>query len=250
MATKKRTKTTVTKKTTAKKKIPPKKKTAAKKKTVNAVRPARKVKVQKKVQKKKQTQKKTAKEKTKKVSRPAKKPLPKKVKGKGPKATAKRVVQKKKKPAARVAVRTVSRKTPPETTRTASPPLSPRKELLRKYLVGKREEIVREAKNEIAKYITGEASQLAETALDDGDWSVVDLSADINIRRLETHRERLVGIDEALMKLREGTYGVCEECGGEITPERLKVMPFAIYCRDCQEKREQLEKIAREVIIS
>ena len=52
------------------------------------------------------------------------------------------------------------------------------------------------------------------------------------------------------MKLREGTYGVCEECGGEITAERLKVMPFAVYCRDCQEKKEQLEKIARQEIIS
>ncbi|MCL4474735.1 MAG: TraR/DksA C4-type zinc finger protein [Nitrospirae bacterium] len=216
---------------------------ATKKKTVKTVKPARKVKVQKKVQKK------TATEKTKRVSGPAKKPVRKKVKGKGPKATAKQVQQNKKKPAAKVKVRTVSRKTPPKTTRTTTPPLTPRKELLRKHLISKREEIVREAKNEIAKYIKGEASHVVETALDDGDWSVIDLSADINIRRLETHRERLLGIDEALMKLREGTYGVCEECGGEITPERLKVMPFAIYCRDCQEKREQLEKIAREEII-
>ena len=211
---KKKTRTAAKKKTGAKKKITPKKKTATKKRTVKTVRPARKVKVQKKVQKKKQTQKKTAKEKTRKVSGPAKKPLRKKVKSKGPKATAKRVVQKKKKPAARVKVRTVSRKTPPETTRTATPPLTQRKELLRKYLVGKREEIVVEAKNEIAKYITGEATQLAETALDDGDWSVIDLSADINIRRLETHRERLMGIDEALIKLREDTYGVCESAEG------------------------------------
>ncbi len=125
-----------------------------------------------------------------------------------------------------------------------------RGDILRKQLIQKREEIVREAKAEIAKYTKGEAAQLVETALDDGDWSVIDLSADINIRRLETHRERLLGIDAALIKLKEGTYGICEECGGEITAERLRVLPFAVYCRDCQEKREQLEKVAREEIIS
>ncbi|HXX53317.1 MAG TPA: TraR/DksA C4-type zinc finger protein [Thermodesulfovibrionales bacterium] len=125
-----------------------------------------------------------------------------------------------------------------------------RRELLRKLLIQKREEIVKEAKEEIAKFTKGEANQLAETALDDGDWSVIDLSQDINLRRLETHRESLLGIDEALMKLREGSYGVCEDCGGEISAERLNVMPFAIYCKDCREKREELEKATRETTIS
>jgi DnaK suppressor protein len=46
--------------------------------------------------------------------------------------------------------------------------------------------------------------------------------------------------------LREGTYGTCEDCGEEINTERLKVLPFAIYCRDCQEKREEIEKIETE----
>jgi len=125
-----------------------------------------------------------------------------------------------------------------------------RRALLRKLLIQKREEIVKEAKEEIAKYTKGEANQLAETALDDGDWSVIDLSQDINLRRLETHRESLLGIDEALMKLKEGSYGICEDCGGEISAERLNVMPFAIYCKDCREKREELEKATREDTIS
>lgn len=134
--------------------------------------------------------------------------------------------------------------------RTETPREHARRELLRKLLIQKREEIVREAKEEIAKYTKGEANQLAETALDDGDWSVIDLSQDINLRRLETHRESLLGIDEALMKLKEGSYGICEDCGGEISAERLNVMPFAIYCKDCREKREELEKATREDTIS
>jgi DnaK suppressor protein len=134
--------------------------------------------------------------------------------------------------------------------RTEASKESARRELLRKLLIQKREEIVREAKEEIAKYTKGEANQLAETALDDGDWSVIDLSQDIILRRLETHRESLLGIDEALMKLKEGSYGICEDCGGEISAERLNVMPFAIYCKDCREKREELEKATREDTLS
>lgn len=225
------------------------KKTSVKKKTVKTARKPAKGKTAKKVLKKKPLQKKTVKERSKRPSRPAKPAVRKKVASKRPGGAAKKRVQAKK-PAARVTARTVARKTSAGTKRPAATPANPRIELLRKNLIHRREEILREVKNEIAKYIKGETNQLVETALDDGDWSVIDVSADINIRRLETHRDRLLGIDEALMKLKEGTYGVCEECSGEITAERLRVMPFAVYCRDCQEKREQLEKIAREEIIT
>jgi DnaK suppressor protein len=121
-----------------------------------------------------------------------------------------------------------------------------RKERLRKALVQRRENIVKEAKSEIKKYISGEKRQLVETVLDDGDLSVMDLSEDISLKQLSTHRETLIKIDAALRKLQEGTYGKCEDCGDEVSEERLKIMPFAIYCRDCQEKRELLEKMGRE----
>lgn len=124
-----------------------------------------------------------------------------------------------------------------------------RREILRKFLIKKREEIIKEAKTEIARYLKGETKQLVETALDDGDWSVIDLSEDINFKRLETHRENLARIDEALRKLKEGTYGICEDCGEEIPKERLEVMPFAILCRDCQEKKEEMEKLEREEML-
>ncbi|MBI4690498.1 MAG: TraR/DksA C4-type zinc finger protein [Nitrospirae bacterium] len=125
--------------------------------------------------------------------------------------------------------------------------LGEKKEALRRYLIQKREQIVKEAKSEISKYIKGETRQLVDTALDDGDWSIVDLSEDVSLRQLGTHRDTLLKIDESLRKLNEGTYGICEDCGGDISEERLKIMPFAIYCRDCQEKIEQLAAIAKEL---
>jgi DnaK suppressor protein len=132
------------------------------------------------------------------------------------------------------------------TSRKGEPVQLNREELLKRQLIQHREKIVKEAKDVIVRYIKGDARQLVDTALDDGDWSVIDLSEDINLRRLETHRGSLLKIDEALRKIKEGTYGICEDCSEEISAARLGVMPFAIYCKDCQEKREELEKIERE----
>jgi len=121
-----------------------------------------------------------------------------------------------------------------------------RKERLKRLLIQKREDIVKESKSEIRKYVSGEKKQLVETVLDDGDLSVVDLAEDINLRQLSSHREMLLKIDTAIRKLNEGTYGVCDECGDEISEERLRIMPFAIFCRDCQEEREMKEKLEKE----
>ena len=46
-------------------------------------------------------------------------------------------------------------------------------------------------------------------------------------------------IELALKKLREGTYGTCEECGGEIKKRRLEVRPFATLCVRCKERQER-----------
>lgn len=40
-------------------------------------------------------------------------------------------------------------------------------------------------------------------------------------------------IDKALEKIENGTYGVCEKCGGEINPERLEALPEAVECMKC-----------------
>jgi DnaK suppressor protein len=123
-----------------------------------------------------------------------------------------------------------------------------RKERLRRLLIQKREDIVKEAREEIKKFKSGEKKQLIETVMDDGDLSVVDLAEDISLRQLSMHRDTLIKIDTALRKLREGTYGICEECGDEISEKRLNILPFAIYCVDCQEKKEIIEKIEKEEI--
>ena len=117
---------------------------------------------------------------------------------------------------------------------------------LRKSLLKKKEDILKEVKEEISKYVSGENKQLVDTALDDGDWAVVDISEDISLQRLSAHRKLMYAIDEAIRKIAEGTYGTCEDCGEEISEKRLLVLPTATLCIDCQEHKEQFEAFAVE----
>lgn len=116
---------------------------------------------------------------------------------------------------------------------------------LKRLLVEKRKEILKEIKNDTSRYIKGESKQLVDTALDDGDWSIVDLAEDINLKHLSSHRDDLQKLDEAIRKLHEGTYGICEDCGDEISEKRLNILPYAIYCIYCKEKREKIEEMQR-----
>lgn len=57
---------------------------------------------------------------------------------------------------------------------------------------------------------------------------------DTHTALFERARERLSAIDAAIARLGAGVYGTCARCGDEIPLERLKVIPFAQYCVDCQ----------------
>ena len=58
-------------------------------------------------------------------------------------------------------------------------------------------------------------------------------------------KEKLLAINEALEKVKEGSYGVCEECGDKIGPARLKAMPLAKLCVSCQAKFEKEMTLAK-----
>jgi DnaK suppressor protein len=190
---------------------------------------------------------------TKKTKKAAKKPITKKTYLKIKPKPSKTRKPASKKPGAKKLPLKIKTRTVPQSIRVKTSVSKPaikqaedeKNAALRKALIAKRESIVQEARAEISKYIKGETRQLVDTALDDGDWSVIDLSEDISFKQLSTHRENLQKIDETLRKLVEGTYGICEDCGDEISEKRLKILPFAIYCIDCQEKREQLEEMER-----
>ncbi|MGZ8430714.1 MAG: TraR/DksA family transcriptional regulator [Candidatus Deferrimicrobiaceae bacterium] len=62
----------------------------------------------------------------------------------------------------------------------------------------------------------------------------------------DREKQKLKQIDDALERIEEKTYGLCEECGVKIPRARLKVVPFAKYCVECKEVIEREEKYTRE----
>jgi DnaK suppressor protein len=54
-----------------------------------------------------------------------------------------------------------------------------------------------------------------------------------------TDREVLQKVDESIVRLETGAFGLCEECGDEINRKRLEAVPWASHCITCQEKIEK-----------
>jgi DnaK suppressor protein len=105
----------------------------------------------------------------------------------------------------------------------------------KKILLKEREEIV------------GEVRQTYESSKEvgqDGIQDIGDEAANIYNKQIllslnENERMRLKEVDEALDRIENGTYGICEECGGAIGLKRLEVRPVAKYCVPCLTKLER-----------
>ncbi|HEB02912.1 MAG TPA: TraR/DksA family transcriptional regulator [Nitrospirae bacterium] len=120
-----------------------------------------------------------------------------------------------------------------------------RDEALRQSLLKLREKVIKDTESELSRYIKGEDRESVENVLDTGDWSVFELTDALKLNALESHRQTLIMLDESIRKLDEGSYGVCDDCGEAINEGRIKVLPFAIRCRDCQEEAEEKEAAGR-----
>ena len=68
--------------------------------------------------------------------------------------------------------------------------------------------------------------------------AVTDFAKDMEFALVQMKADTLARIDEALRRLEDGSYGECAECGTDIAAARLKALPFAVLCRNCQEREE------------
>ena len=68
------------------------------------------------------------------------------------------------------------------------------------------------------------------------------------LRIRDRERKLIFKIQEALTRIEEGTFGICEECGEEIGIERLKARPVTTLCIECKSSQEVEEKKARRAV--
>jgi len=74
---------------------------------------------------------------------------------------------------------------------------------------------------------------------DDMEIARAQTETELHASLIERSEERLRAIDGAFNRLGTGVYGTCDECGEEIPPQRLKLLPFVLFCVDCQGKLER-----------
>ena len=116
---------------------------------------------------------------------------------------------------------------------------SNREKRLREMLLKKKKEIEARVTEELGEKMTEDIASTLGPAMDEGDLSTLEAGRDLDYGLLTMFTQMLKNIDHALEKLDDGTYGTCEECGAGIVEKRLKVMPFARYCVDCQKEKER-----------
>lgn len=121
-----------------------------------------------------------------------------------------------------------------------------RRDALQKILLSKRQEILKEIEESLGQSLTEDQQRRLESARDVGDQALMDLERELGISLMEMRNRRRQSIDEALVRLTEGTYGICAECGIEVSEKRLEAVPFAKLCVECQARQELLEKIEKE----
>ncbi|MBX3235625.1 MAG: TraR/DksA family transcriptional regulator [Nitrospiraceae bacterium] len=121
-----------------------------------------------------------------------------------------------------------------------------RRDMLQQMLIRKRQEILKEIEGNLGQSLTEDQQRRLESARDVGDQALMDLERELGISLMEMRNRKRQSIDEALTRLTEGTYGICAECGIEISEKRLEAVPFAKLCVQCQSQLELLEKIEKE----
>lgn len=84
-----------------------------------------------------------------------------------------------------------------------------------------------------------EGLKASDDIADPEEQSVNEFSHGLYGRLLETDREAVLKIEAAMEKIGNGTYGICDDCGEEIADNRLKALPEAERCRECQEAVEE-----------
>jgi DnaK suppressor protein len=101
-----------------------------------------------------------------------------------------------------------------------------------------------ELEEEALRPVGGEsAGGLSDVPVHPADMGTDNFDDELDLALLENEQQLLVDIDDALARIKAGTYGRCENCHREIPRERLEALPYARYCIECAERLERVVRV-------
>jgi DnaK suppressor protein len=135
-----------------------------------------------------------------------------------------------------------------DNTKNAGTKISSRYQDLKQMLEERRREIQAEVQGKMRDVRTeGSWGAKQSDVLDAVESSEADIQDEIEFALIQMKSETLNKINDALARLEQGNYGNCFECGDEIAEKRLRALPFAVRCKECEEAREVAEKRERQM---
>lgn len=108
------------------------------------------------------------------------------------------------------------------------------------------EDLRRDTLKEIQEKVRSGTAGTSKEIGDMYDQASEERDRELDLLLGDRERGKLHQIDDAFTRLKEGTYGICEECGEPINPKRLRIVPFARTCVDCQTDKEHEERVNRD----
>jgi DnaK suppressor protein len=141
-------------------------------------------------------------------------------------------------------------KTATKTERTTTEPKMARSRYseLKHMLDGRRREIQAEVQGKMRGVREeGTWGGKLNEVLDAVESSEADIQEDLEFALIQMKSETLNKINDAMLRLEQGDYGYCFECGEEIAEKRLRALPFAVRCKDCEEAKENAERRERQL---
>jgi DnaK suppressor protein len=120
---------------------------------------------------------------------------------------------------------------------------------MRKAFLKKARDTLEELRAPLLRSVQQDLNEVRDASKDEG-MDTYDLASDardkeINLILGDRDREKVQAIDEALGRVTDGSYGICESCEGEIAEARLQALPFTRLCVNCQADREREMKLNR-----
>lgn len=111
-------------------------------------------------------------------------------------------------------------------------------EFFRKHLNGMLDEILRKGEETIE-----DMTESREVYADPADRATAESDRSFTLRLRDRERKLIKKIQQTLHRIDDGTFGECEECGDDISFERLKARPVTTLCINCKSRQEEEEKV-------
>jgi DnaK suppressor protein len=104
---------------------------------------------------------------------------------------------------------------------------------------------INELLSEAGKTVT-EMTNGKENYPDPNDRASLESDRNFELRIRDRERKLIMKMQEAIKRIDDGVFGICEVCGGQISEKRLMARPVTTLCIDCKTKQEKLEKLKGE----